>query len=331
MASRPTRGEGVLDGGLGRETRTDRESVVKVVSIGGASRSGSTLLALLLGRPDGSAVVGELRYVWSRGYLQNQLCGCGEPFRRCPFWHDVLGEAYGDPERVPIQEILGLHRSVSQIWHLPALLAPVRPSTLEGRVRRYLSHLGALCQAIHRISGADTLVDSSKLPTFCYLLTRVPRVDARLVHLVRDSRATAFSFMRKRRKPEIQWRAAYMRRFSPFESALDWNVLNVGMELVRRAKVPCELLRYEDLVRDPRAALARTLRSSADVFDFLADGEVRLTTNHTVSGNPLRFSQATLRIRPDTEWRDRMRGGDRYLVTAMTWPLLLRYGYREFV
>jgi hypothetical protein len=304
---------------------------VKVVSIGGASRSGSTLLALLLGRHDRSVVVGELRYIWSRGYLQNQLCGCGKPFHDCPFWHEVLGEAYGSLERVPIQEILRLHRSVGEIWHLPLLLAPVKPSTMERRVGRYLSHLGALCQAIHRVSGADTLVDSSKLPTFCYLLTRVPGVDTRLVHLVRDSRATAFSFMRKRRKPEIHWTTAYMRRFSSFESALDWNVLNVGMELVRRAKVPYELVRYEDLVRDPRAALGRALRSPGGDFDFLADGQVRLTMNHTVSGNPLRFSQGTLRIRPDTEWRDRMRGRDRYLVTAMTWPLLLRYGYREFL
>jgi hypothetical protein len=46
-----------------------------------------------------------------------------------------------------------------------------------------------------------------------------------------------------------------------------------------------------------------------------------------VSGNPLRFTVGELKIEPDTEWRDRMRPRDRRLATALTLPLLARYGY----
>ena len=52
---------------------------VDVVFIGGASRTGSTLLSLLLGSLPGHFAAGEMRYLWLRGLQANQLCGCGEP------------------------------------------------------------------------------------------------------------------------------------------------------------------------------------------------------------------------------------------------------------
>lgn len=301
---------------------------LRVMSIGGASRSGSTLLALLLGRAEGFFVAGELRYVWSRGFLQNELCGCGTPFLRCSFWRAVLSEAYGSPARVPIHEIQALHSAVSRIWHFPESMSPIRRKRFNTLVQRYLSHLERLYMAIQEISGATTIIDSSKLPSYCYLLSRMHGPRVRLLHLVRDSRAVAFSFMRKRRKPEIHWREGYMRRFSPLRSAFDWNVLNLGMEAIRASNVPCALLRYEDLVQDPLGELSTILPSLSGVgAGFLREGAIPLGMNHTVAGNPIRFAQGTLPIRPDTEWKDCMKKSDRSLVTATTWPLLIRYGY----
>lgn len=301
---------------------------MNVVSIGGASRSGSTLLALLLGRLGRSFVVGELRYVWTRGYSQNQLCGCGEPFRRCEFWREVIEETYGRFDRVPVKELAALQRAVGQMWHLPTLLSPVASRRRRSVVRGYAEHLAVLTSAILKVSGADTIVDSSKLPTYCYLLSQMPDAEIRLIHLVRDSRAVAFSFMRKKRKPDIHWKQAYMRRFSPFESSLDWNLLNVGMEMVRRTPVRSDLVRYEDLALDPDAVLDRLVPSAANGS---RGREVRLDINHSVSGNPLRFSHGTITIRPDREWMALMKRGDRSVVTAMTWPLLVRYGYQSIV
>ena len=43
-------------------------------------------------------------------------------------------------------------------------------------------------------------------------------------------------------------------------------------------------------------------------------------------GNPLRFEHGPLTIRPDDEWLTSIDPGDSRLVTALTWPLLMRYG-----
>jgi hypothetical protein len=299
-----------------------------VISIGGASRSGSTLLALLLGQVEGNFAVGELHYIWSRGYQQNMLCGCGKPFNVCPFWQSVLEEAYGSPSNVPIGEITALHETVAQVWRLPELASPIRRPSFENQVQAYLPHIQKLMQAILDVSGAKTIVDSSKYPSYCYLLSRVPNANVQLVHLVRDSRAVAYSFMRTRRKPDVHWKEEYMRRFSPLRSARDWMVFNLGMELINARRVACDFLRYEDLVEDPESQLARILPSlSGRAGDFLRSREISLRVSHTVSGNPLRFKSGSLSIRPDVEWRHSLKPNQRRLVTATTWPLLIRYGY----
>jgi hypothetical protein len=280
---------------------------------------------MLLDCVPGSVAVGELRYVWSRGLRQNMLCGCGVPFRDCEFWRAVLARVYGSLEAAPAAELEALQDSVSAFWHLPFLLSPARTPAFDRRVTRFIDHLTALCDAIRAESGADTIVDSSKLPTYCFLLGRASGPGSRLVHLVRDSRAVAFSFLRKKRKPDIHWREAYMRRFSPLQSAMDWNALNLSMELVREGRRP-GVDRYEDLVADPVGWL--TARFPGAAFpQSLSEGHVPLAANHTVSGNPLRFTMGELKIEADTEWRDRMRPRDRRLAMALTLPLLARYGY----
>jgi hypothetical protein len=54
---------------------------------------------------------------------------------------------------------------------------------------------------------------------------------------------------------------------------------------------------------------------------------VEMGVNHSIHGNPNRFSQGVVTLKPDDEWTMTMRSKDRALVTALTWPLLKAYGY----
>jgi hypothetical protein len=60
---------------------------------------------------------------------------------------------------------------------------------------------------------------------------------------------------------------------------------------------------------------------------FTGEPTVTLAPTHSVKGNPDRFRTGPIEIRLDDEWRRAMRPRDRRVVTALTWPLLLRYGY----
>jgi hypothetical protein len=233
---------------------------------------------------------------------------------------------YGSIERVPAAELDALQGSVAKVWHLPALMSPARPAAFDRRVSRLVEHLRALCEAVREESGAATLIDSSKLPPYCWLLASAAGPGSRLLHLVRDSRAVAFSQARTKRKPDIHWTEAYMQRFTPLRSATDWNVLNAAMEALHAAGHEVTRARYESLTANPRAWLDRYVPGVP--FDAsVNEGRVALGVSHTVSGNPLRFERGDLTIRADTEWRERMRPRDRRLVTAATLPLLAVYGY----
>ena len=88
---------------------------VKVLFIAGPGRSGSTLLDMLLGQINGCYSTGELRFIWSRGFEQNQLCGCGKPFRECEFWTEVVKEAFGGFEDIDYARIEELREPVEHL------------------------------------------------------------------------------------------------------------------------------------------------------------------------------------------------------------------------
>ena len=62
---------------------------------------------------------------------------------------------------------------------------------------------------------------------------------------------------------------------------------------------------------------------------FEGPTEVRLATDHSVWGNPMRLQTGIVPMRPDEAWREGLPAGARRTVSAISWPGLLRYGYRD--
>jgi Sulfotransferase domain len=157
----------------------------------------------------------------------------------------------------------------------------------------------------------------------------VPDLDFYVLHLIRDPRAAAYSWLKKKPQPDTDARE-HMVRFSPTKSSALWNSWNVSAEaLWRRAPEKYLRLRYEDFVADPRMNLERILEFVGFTAELPLAGEreVMLGVSHTVSGNPNRFETGAVELRPDREWTDKMAPRHRALVTTLTFPLLKHYGY----
>jgi len=301
---------------------------IKVAFVSSWSRSGSTLLDLLLGSLPDFWSAGEIRYLWDRGLKEDQLCGCGRTFGTCPVWSEVLGRAFGGRRRFDAEATLRARERASRTapWRL------LGPRTSHGThaFGRYPSVLGRLYPALREVTGARVLVDSSKYASHGLALAAIPEVELHVVHLVRDARAVAWSWQRVKPMPEVHWTKARMPRKSPSRSALFWALENLAIaRLARRART-YSVLRYEDLVADPRAGLRRILSAMGEdpsAAEPLARRRVELKENHTVAGNPIRFTRGPLEIRADAEWQALMPARQRALVTGLTWPLLWRYGF----
>jgi hypothetical protein len=307
-------------------------SKIKVLYIGGFGRSGSTLIDMIFGKVPGFFPAGELRWIWPRCFQQNQLTAEGVPFKESPFWTEVINRAYGGFDQIDAKYVDELRNQVDRIRYIPQLRDPSRRTEEFTRNFTALSDiLGKLYQAIYDVSGAEVLVDSSKYPPYGYLLNAMDNLDVYMLHLVRDSRAVAYSWQRTKVRPEIHWQQQAMPRFGLVRSARNWMSNNYLVERFKTIDPDRYLLvRYEDFVQSPQQYFRQILDfvgyGHADV-SFLRDGRFEPEPIKSVAGNPIRFEKKEIIIRSDTEWQKQMAESAQAAVTAMTAPLLWHYGY----
>lgn len=299
---------------------TDRVTVLYVI---GKGRSGSTLLDRVVGGFPGVFAAGELRLLWSWGLQQDAECACGAAVRSCPVWSEVLervlGTATPSPERVA--RLAAAERDVQRWTALPRQVLG-----LDARIGPYTDRWGRLYRAIAEVTGADVVVDSSKWPAHPGILGRIGGIEPRVVHLVRDPRAVAFSYRRHRggagRQPDLP-------RFPPVHSALSWLARNAVAQVVT-GRTGGVRLPYERFAEDPAAALrviADLLGRDPDDLPLTDRRTVAPGVSHQVGGNPSRFREGPLTIQADDAWRRHLPARPAAVVTAVTAPLLRSYGY----
>jgi sulfotransferase family protein len=301
--------------------------VTVVLYVTGWCRSGSTVLGNLLNELDGVVHIGEAHYLWRNGVLgagTNTLCGCGSQVRECPLWKGVLGRLVppGDAATGYAQAALAGQRAYLRTRHTGARLRESlgrreRPAAAAEAVDRMV----AVHRAVAAESGASVVVDSSKYPAEPAALCGRADVDLRVLHLVRDPRATAHSWRKAK---------AYIPAMSVTRSGAYWTGANIASERIGRAFPDRYLrLRYEDFAADPRGGLAEVLSfvGRADEPPVAADGSAVLGTNHTVTGNPDRLARGPVRIRPDESWRRDLPAVPAWVATALAAPALRHYGY----
>jgi hypothetical protein len=308
---------------------------VPVLYIGGPGRSGSTILAQTLGQIPGFVNVGEAWQVWYRGFRENERCGCGQLFYSCEFWRAVGDEAFGGWDNVDVNKMVSFRPYLKRRRYMPHYALAARTGIRTREMNTLLEEcdtvLERLYRAIQRVSEAGVIVDSSKRWTYAVLLSLLPFADLRVVHLVRDSRAVAYSWTRSKESPAVVG-GRLMPRISPAQTSRNWSLRNYSYDSLS-GFARLSRLRYEDFVYDPTFYLAETLirvgfhDEAGSLHDVVRGREISLSVDHTVSGNPSRFRIGNIELRPDEEWKVEMRGADKNVVTALTAPLLLRYGY----
>lgn len=299
----------------------------KVLYIATAGRSGSTLLEQALGSLPGWCSLGELNWVWSRGIVDNVRCGCGERFHDCRFWQGVLEAGFGGIEPVVAAALDTQWRDHRIAANLPMLASRAARERARAGRHQATDVLATVYRAAAAESDARVVVDSSKIPLRPAFLHGRQDIDIFVLQLVRDPRGVGFSWLRTK----VGEDRTSLERSTVTKAAVWWMVTN---EIISRTAADAgdnlAVLRYEDLVADPRAALTRIgdlVGEPLDLDRLVQSGELTLSTTHAVSGNPDRFRTGTVPLRPDDGWRTAMPRRKRLVATAITAPLLRRFGY----
>jgi hypothetical protein len=299
---------------------------VNVIYVAGTIRSGSTLLGRLIALRDCGVHVGEIKELWL-GIKLDHLCECRQPYLQCPFWSEVIRTAYGCIDKIDLDELIKTTRMVESIRLAPMHWFQTKNSALAQTISRYDDAVSRLYRSVMTISGCNTVVDSSKSPLYGNLLRQNHSIELTPVHLIRDSRAVAFSIQRKRLDPSKP-AGELLPRVRVIRSAGGWVLAHSLLDAYPISDRQVTI-RYEDLVTDPAKALESIPYVTNDDVTVVRPticNKVEFPIGHSVMGNPMKFNNE-IYIRPDNEWQTQMPQSSKLLVTALTLPALLRHGY----
>lgn len=309
--------------------------ILKVLSVVGAGRSGTTVLASILGEVTGFASAGELRYLWERGVLLERPCGCGEVPARCDVWAPVIEKTLAALEEswpgATVADVVAAQQELARRRHLVRVL---RSTDVAGRgwppLDLVRSATAAACCSLAEVTGAAVVVDTSKRPIDAAVMAGLPQVEQYVLHLVRDPHAVVHSWRRaKSYTANGETRAMGTRTLGG--TVRRWSSNCLSAEVLKRRLPDARWMhvRYEDFAASPRSTVEQILSFLGEDagVPFTGSRTVPLRPNHIVAGNPNRFTTGLVEIREDDEWRRTMSARDKASVDLMTLPLMRRYGY----
>ena len=266
------------------------------------SFSGSTLLTFLLATHPEVATVGELK-ASAMGDIDLYNCSCGTRIRECEFWKqlsDALARSgthldftnFGTHFRCldyPFIDRILRARVRGQIFETARKLA-VRCIPRARSIHRSILERNKVCvEAITRMTGAKVFLDGSKDPARLKFFASAGYWPIKTIHLLRDGRATAASYM-KHHGMTMEVAAAEWRRTHE-------ECENLKKQLPQGSWLT---IQYENLCHNPDQTL-ETLFRFIELPPALATRAFQSTEQHLI-GNAMRLNKLS-EITLDEKWR----------------------------
>jgi hypothetical protein len=299
-------------------------NINKVLYIGGAGRSGSTLLDMIIGNTQDAVSVGEVKHFFEYFSNGSIRCGCGLLLPDCSFWKGIVQAAGFSREEVALASELNKFNRTRNFWKFGRQLRS------DPALDTLCSYFSRLYSAILEMSGKVLLIDNSKSPSHLLLLRQVARIEVHLLHLLRHPVAVGYAWNeRTKNDPAVEGTTMQKRGILP--SVFRWALEN---ELIAQQKnwvAGYFRLRYEDFVGAPKIKLVEALVDlglkdiSQQVDKVLRSPSIDRT--HSIRGNPVRFHEGKLKIMDDSKWRTRIPAWKKVTLVFLIYPWMRKFGY----
>ena len=293
----------------------------------GSGRSGSTIIDRFVGAHPHAFSCGELCNLVRALQSPNEFCACGITAANCPFWKSVILRWKAS---VPDHALDEYERLRNRFERLRSAL-PSSPRPKNQQLARYEAYTLALLEAISSESGTAVIVDSSKSPARARRLAGLPGITLTTLHLIRDPRAVAGSYLRSYPRSPKQGLQRDIHGRSVVLTSMDWLVTNVIASHVRRTPSMQSLqFRYEDFVSNPRTALEQIgglvgldFRHAVERFESTL--RTRAET-HMIAGNRMRML-SNVKLRPDLPSMQELGLSKWMTVTLLVLPAVVAFRY----
>ncbi len=252
----------------------------------GAGRSGTTILATLLGNIDGVRNLGELHQL-PEHVLGEKNCSCGKELYMCPFWSENASE-------LELFKFSEYGKAASDLENHSKILGYFfknKKNEIYSRANQEL---------LDKVLNNDQfVVDSAKYIGRALALKYNTDFNIKYIYVVRDPRGVIDSFSKN-----VQTKKSF------FSSIFYYAAVNFLASLVSNTLLKGKVLkvRYEDVIGSPEDTL-RTISAfiGAPVDDLISklNAGDELDMGHIIGGNRIRDS-GKVKFNPKDKWRDKM-------------------------
>jgi hypothetical protein len=311
------------------------EGKIDVIFIGGMPRCGSTLLGNIIGSMEGHIHLGEVFYLWNDISKNNYLCSCGEVIQKCKLYskvYDRLKENYGENR---ISGFGGLRNSWSSTYE--TVIDLILQKDLSRDQKRYTRALADVYRTAAEVSRSDVVVDSSKFLADASLLLRSPLFNVTVLHLVRDPRGVANSWMKKKERRDSigENSESQLPVYSPLYTIFKWAQWNLSYEIASIMYEKFIQVKYENICLEPKREIKRiekfynkkTYEMKKNVRKVIKDGKAKIGSSHAVRGNPDKMEDGWINIKEDKSWKESTSGKIKKIVKISLLPLMKKYNY----
>jgi len=249
---------------------------MEIIYIAGNGRSGSTILAMLLGLDASRFCAGELTFI-TRAGISKESCSCGATIGECETWRSIMASWAGS-RQISLARYSELRRIFEPNKRLPKLLLNLLWPSKD--FLDYCEATRSLFDAIGVTTGAKVVIDSSKSAARIIVLRRIAKLG--LIHLCRDFKGVANSFLRASPKNVERGIETDLNPIPPSRTLITW-VLNNFLVTVLSFGVRRCRLSFRQLVNGQIELLA-------DLgYEIAVPTDEPFLVEHMFAGNKLRL------------------------------------------
>tara|TARA_B100000123_G_C25733776_1_gene430518 strand:+ start:419 stop:1294 length:876 start_codon:yes stop_codon:yes gene_type:complete len=288
---------------------------VKIIFIASYPRSGSTILDVIIRKTKNSNFIsiGEFFYIFEKGFNNNEKCADGVKFLEHPFWQKIF---HGLNHNKASRELRFLKNPFFFPFFL--IMGYLNKNILFKIFPNFFNVFYEILLRVCRESGNKIIIDASKDPRQLFILSLFSQINIEIIHLVRDVRATSFSWKRKK----VYKENTYFKRKSVLRSSLRW--LNDHLWTLFISKINYKTS-YNRFFYEQFESL-ETLKFFGKTY--LVDLNHKKTSfNVEIGGNVNKFVNFKS-ITIDNDWKKNMKFIDYILVTSLMWPMLIFFKYK---
>ncbi len=259
-----------------------------ILYIMGTGRSGTTILEILLSNTPGVSGVGEVTHIFKDGFINDEICSCGEPASICEQWSAVRKACnWQDSELSLLNQLF-----VDVAWHthFPKVALGLISSE---KKKLFLETNDCLFRATASVTNSNAVVDSSKYAGRALELARAFPGKTKIICLTRSPAGLVSAFQKTdaaEQKPKsLLGTFLYYAYTMACFRIVAWLL---GDRLLR--------VRYEDMITSPQQTLNK-IESWAGIdlsnTKNILKEKQWLEAGHIVTGNRLR-RQGRVKFRP---------------------------------